>query len=124
MLAYWKIRPRLLSVPGVANVAIWGERLKMLQVQVDPERLEQLGLTLDHVMEKTSDALEVGLLRYAGGAHIGTGGFFDTAGPRPSFPSYFLSPAPGTFFPMPLFQPKWKTMVLRGGGPPRLGAPG
>src|SRR5256885_13967457 len=76
MLAYWKIRPRLLSVPGVANVAIWGERLKMLQVQVDPERLEQLGLTLDHVMEKTSDALGVGLLRYAGGAHIGTGGFF------------------------------------------------
>ena len=38
MLAYWKIRSRLLGVPGVANVPIWGEQLKMLQVQVDPER--------------------------------------------------------------------------------------
>ena len=27
------------GVPGVANVAIWGERLQMLQVQVDPERM-------------------------------------------------------------------------------------
>ena len=39
MTAYWKIDERLLRVPGVANIAIWGERLKMLQVQVDPERL-------------------------------------------------------------------------------------
>ena len=27
-IAYWKIRARLLRVPGVANVAIWGERLR------------------------------------------------------------------------------------------------
>ena len=27
MIAYWKIRARLLRVPGVANVPIWGERL-------------------------------------------------------------------------------------------------
>ena len=39
MIAYWTIRARLLGVPGVANVAIWGERLKMLQVQVDPKRM-------------------------------------------------------------------------------------
>ena len=39
MIAYWKIRARLLRVPGVANVPIWGERIQMLQVQVDPERL-------------------------------------------------------------------------------------
>src|SRR3954452_6225622 len=37
---YWKIRARLLRVSGVANVAIWGERLKELQVQVDPHRLQ------------------------------------------------------------------------------------
>ena len=41
MTAYWKIRARLLRVPGVANVPIWGERLEMLQVQVDPERLRE-----------------------------------------------------------------------------------
>ena len=41
MIAYWTIRARLMRVPGVANVAIWGERLKMLQVQVDPERMRR-----------------------------------------------------------------------------------
>ena len=39
MISYWNIRARLLRVPGVANVAIWGERLQMLQVQVDPDKL-------------------------------------------------------------------------------------
>ena len=39
MLAYWKIRQRLLGVSGVANVAIWGEQLKMLQVYVDQKRM-------------------------------------------------------------------------------------
>ena len=39
MITYWKIQQRLMKVPGVAWVAIWGERLEMLHVQVDPERL-------------------------------------------------------------------------------------
>ena len=47
MLAYWKIDERLLRVPGVANVAIWGERLKMLQVQVDPNKLKAKNVSLD-----------------------------------------------------------------------------
>jgi Cu/Ag efflux pump CusA len=38
MIAYWTIRPRLLAVPGVANVAIWGERIDMPQIQVEPAR--------------------------------------------------------------------------------------
>ena len=82
MLAYWTIRARLLGVPGVANVAIWGEQLKMLQVEVDPARLASYGVTLDEVSEAVSDALDVGLLRYSGGAHIGTGGFIDTPNQR------------------------------------------
>ena len=36
MTAYWTIRARLLRVPGVANVAIWNERLQMMTVQVEP----------------------------------------------------------------------------------------
>ena len=112
MLAYWKIRPRLLSVPGVANVAIWGERLKMLQVQVDPERLEQLGLTLDHVMEKTSDALEVGLLRYAGGAHIGTGGLIETADLRLPVHHIPSSTTPETLAQVPVAKRNGKQLVL------------
>ena len=41
VLARWTIRPRLMGVPGVANVAIWGQRERQLQVQVDPERLRR-----------------------------------------------------------------------------------
>ena len=47
MIAYWTIRWRLMAVPGVANVAIWGDRLKQLQLQVDPEKLHAHGVTLD-----------------------------------------------------------------------------
>ena len=82
MLAYWTIRARLLGVPGVANIAIWGEQLKMLQVIINPEKLAELGVTLDEVQEEVSDALDVGLLRYSKGAHIGTGGFIDTPNQR------------------------------------------
>lgn len=39
VLARWTIRPALLSVPGVANVAIWGMRDRQLQVLVDPAKL-------------------------------------------------------------------------------------
>src|SRR2546430_4107731 len=30
LLARWTIKPKLLGVPGVANVAIWGQRLRQL----------------------------------------------------------------------------------------------
>src|SRR6478609_7717588 len=33
LTAYWNIRTRLLQVPGVANVAIWNERLQLMNVQ-------------------------------------------------------------------------------------------
>jgi CzcA family heavy metal efflux pump len=82
MIAYWKIRAKLLSVPGVANVAIWGERLQMLQVLVDPERLRDNDVTLNRVMDVTADALEAGLLQYSEGGVIGTGGFIDTPNQR------------------------------------------
>src|SRR3982074_3876297 len=76
------MRQRLLGVPGVANIAIWGEQLKMLQVMVDPKRLAAADVTLDQVQEAVSDSLDVGLLRYARGAHIGTGGFVETPNQR------------------------------------------
>src|SRR5437899_2205264 len=49
MLAYWNIRQRLLGVPGVANIAIWGEQLKMLQVYVDQNRMVAEDVTLDQL---------------------------------------------------------------------------
>src|SRR6478752_5575585 len=47
MIAYWTIRARLLRVPGVANVAMWGEQLKQMQVQVQPELLKANNLSVD-----------------------------------------------------------------------------
>jgi len=82
MIAYWTIRARLLRVPGVANVMIWGERIKIPQVLADPDRMQNYDVSLDQVMETTSDALDVGLLHFSNGAVIGTGGFIDTPNQR------------------------------------------
>jgi CzcA family heavy metal efflux pump len=76
-LAYWKVRARLLRVPGVAQVAIWGERLPQRHVQVDPAKLAEHDVTLQEVMNASSDALDAGLLRYSDGAVVGTGGFVE-----------------------------------------------
>lgn len=92
MISYWKIRARLLRVPGVANVAIWGERLRMMQVQVEPKRLFANGVTLQNVMETTANALDVGLLQFSSGATIGTGGFIETPNQRLSV--QHISPIP------------------------------
>ena len=82
MISYWTIRERLLRVPGVANVAIWGERLQMLQVQTEPERLEAHDVSMEQVMTATSQALDAGLLQFSTGSLIGTGGFVETPNQR------------------------------------------
>ncbi len=62
----------------MANVAIWGERLEMLQVQVEPERLRAHDVSLEQVMNVTADSLDAGLLQFSEGGFIGTGGWIDT----------------------------------------------
>ena len=81
-IAYWKIRSRLLRVPGVAQVAIWGERLPQRHIQVDPAKLAQHDVTLQDVMDASADSVEAGLLRYSDGAVVGTGGFVEAGGQR------------------------------------------
>ncbi|MCX4248111.1 efflux RND transporter permease subunit [Paraliomyxa miuraensis] len=56
-LARWTIRPRLMAIPGVANVAVWGERDRQLQVEVDPQRLRAHGLGLSDVLQATTEAV-------------------------------------------------------------------
>ncbi len=58
-LARWTVRPRLMAVPGVANVAIWGQRDRQLQVLVDPDRLRANGVALQDVIASTRDAMSV-----------------------------------------------------------------
>ena len=82
MSAYWTIRARLLQVPGVANVALWGERLQMMQVQVEPPKMEARHVALNEVMEATADAVDSGLLRFSSGSVIGTGGMIESPNQR------------------------------------------
>ena len=55
--ARWTIMPRLLGVPGVANVSIWGQRERQVQVQVDPKRLHANGVTLEQVVKTAGEAV-------------------------------------------------------------------
>ena len=55
-LADWVVRPRLLGVPGVAQVMIIGGETKQYQVLVDPARLRDYNLTLREVMQAVGDA--------------------------------------------------------------------
>ena len=64
VLARWTIRPRLMGVPGVANVARWGQRERQLQVQVDPARLRRRGVTLHQVISSTGNAQLVSPLSF------------------------------------------------------------
>jgi CzcA family heavy metal efflux pump len=49
-LAEWNLRPRLQSVPGVANVIVIGGLNKQYIVQADPLRMKRCGITL-HELE-------------------------------------------------------------------------
>jgi Cu/Ag efflux pump CusA len=82
VLARWLIRPKILGVEGVANVSIWGQRERQLQVQVDPDRLRSHGLTLDEVIETSGNALWASPLTFLEASTPGTGGFIDTAQQR------------------------------------------
>src|SRR5215831_14459549 len=82
MTAYWTIRARLLRVPGVANVAIWNERLQLMTVQAQPSRMQARAVSLGQVMQATADAVDSGLLKFSTGAVIGTGGMIDTPNQR------------------------------------------
>jgi CzcA family heavy metal efflux pump len=48
-LVDWTIVPRLLAVPGVADVNVFGGDIKQLQVQIDPKRLRKFNLALDDI---------------------------------------------------------------------------
>ncbi|MCC6741122.1 MAG: efflux RND transporter permease subunit [Planctomycetia bacterium] len=65
----WILKPRLQSVPGVAEVNSWGGFERQVQVAVDTARLVKHGLTLNDVLE----ALERSNLNVAGGVARGSG---------------------------------------------------
>jgi len=82
VLARWTIQPYLLGVEGVANVSIWGQRKRQLQVQVDPQILADNDITLHDVIQTTGEALWISPLSFLNSSTPGTGGFFDTPNQR------------------------------------------
>ena len=115
MIAYWTIKFRLLTVPGVANIPIWGERIKALHVQFDPDLMRAHNVTFDEVMETTSDALDFSLLTYTSHAKTRTHGMFDT--PNQRFVIHYESPvfSPEQLAAVPL------ALKTKRAQPPRLG---
>lgn len=82
VIAHWTIVPRLMGVPGVANVSEWGHRERQLQVQVDLDRLQENGVSLLQIVETTGNALWVSPLTFLEASTPGTAGFIDTANQR------------------------------------------
>ena len=70
-LAEWTIRPRLLAVPGVANISVFGRDSRSLQIQVRPDRLIRYRLGMNEILAPAQKATGV---RGAG--------FIDTANQR------------------------------------------
>jgi CzcA family heavy metal efflux pump len=77
------IRPRLLAVPGVANISVFGRDSRSLQIQIRPDRLIQYHLGMNEVLAAARKATGV---RGAG--------FIDTANQRIVFQSEGQSPTP------------------------------
>jgi CzcA family heavy metal efflux pump len=52
----WVLRPRLLAVPGVSKVAVFGGEVRQLQVQLDPDRLRRYGVGIADAAEAAARA--------------------------------------------------------------------
>jgi CzcA family heavy metal efflux pump len=50
-LVDWVIVPHLLAIPGVADVNVFGGKVRQLQVQVDPEKMIRYGISLLQIEE-------------------------------------------------------------------------
>ena len=59
----WLIRPRLLKLPGVAEVIVMGGAVKQYQILVDPDKLQEFGISLREVEE----AIKANNLNASGG---------------------------------------------------------
>ncbi len=66
-LADWEIRPKLLGIPGVAEVLSMGGGVRQLQILPDPTRMQAFGITLEEVEKAAQQA-----------ASTTTGGFLET----------------------------------------------
>ena len=114
LVAYWKIRARLLRVPGVANVPIWGERLHQYHVQADPARLRAHDVSLTSLQEQTAKNLDVGsLVSWSDAGEVGTGGFIDGPNQRFNVRHVFPVITPTDFSKVTIENGAGRTLLLK-----------
>lgn len=58
-LADWTLKPRLLAVPGVAKVSVFGGDVKEVQIQIHREQLAKYGLTVGEVLDAARKVLGI-----------------------------------------------------------------
>jgi len=58
-IADWTVKQRLLSVPGVSKVSVFGGEVKQLQVQVEPKKLIKYNIALEDVLAVAKQATGV-----------------------------------------------------------------
>lgn len=49
-IADWTLKPQLMAVSGVAHVSVFGGEVRQIQVQFEPQRLVQYGLSTDDII--------------------------------------------------------------------------
>src|SRR5262249_59775796 len=54
--ADWTLRPRLMSVPGVSRVSLFGGDIRELQIQMNPDRLAAYRLSFTDVVAAAKPA--------------------------------------------------------------------
>ena len=101
-LARWIVKPRLSGVSGVANVTIFGQRDRQIQVLVDPARLAARGVTLNQIIQTAGNAQLVSPLSYLEGSSPGTGGFLDGPNQRLEIRPVLPLGAPGDLAAVPV----------------------
>jgi Cu/Ag efflux pump CusA len=57
--ADWTVRPRMLSVPGVAATKVFGGEVRQMQIQIRPDRLLAFGISVQDVSTAASAATGV-----------------------------------------------------------------
>ncbi len=126
-IASYTIRPRLLHVPGVANVAIWGNRTKGIEVQADPSRMLANHVSLNQLMAAAGDAVDAGQLTFTSGNAIGTGGFIETPNQRLNVRDIQVITTPQQLAEAPVARQGSRTLTVgevarvRYGAPPLIG---
>jgi len=126
-VALYTIRNRLLHVPGVANVAIWGEKRKEVEVEADVPQMVADRVPLDQLLNATSDAVDAGLLSFTTGTAIGTGGFIETPNQRLDIRKVQAITTPQQLAAVPLARRGGRTLTIGDvarvvyGAPPLIG---